>query len=192
MARRLLGGPQVDELSIEFQQLQHGKPSVVGPQAARQPFNVAHTEGMVLCGVAEQEDDDTLVVGVDVERLERRTSPEIADRYFAQPEIEFLQSLPSLEDRQAMFLRIWTLKESFIKAIGTGLYTPLADFAFADIPSDRPRLTLLKPGLDQAKHWEFRCYQPKPEFIAAVAIGRRSADTSPQIEWHAFVDHHLT
>jgi 4'-phosphopantetheinyl transferase len=183
MARHLLGGDGVDARAIRFDVLSQGKPVVAAPQAARQSFNVAHTEGLVLCGLAT---DERLLIGVDVERIERRTDPALADRYFSEPEIRFLRCRSDATWRRETFLRIWTLKESFIKAIGTGLHTPLADFAFEDIQADRPRLRVLKPGLDQGKRWTFHCFRPRPGFVGAVAIGHDPLDAPATVELRSF------
>ena len=125
MARRLLGEEAVSPEAICFAEERYGKPYVVSPEAAKQPFNVAHTDGLVMCGVAN---DPNHLLGVDVERLCRQTDPGLAERYFSRPEVEFLNRSTNADERRDTFLRIWTLKESFIKAIGTGLQTPLADF----------------------------------------------------------------
>ncbi len=167
MARRLLGDESVAPHDIKFAAEVHGKPFVVEPSAAKQPFNVAHTDGLVMCGVGQ---DQHALVGVDVERLERRTDPGLASRYFSKPEIEFLNSKPEGIARRNSFLRIWTLKESFIKAIGTGLQTPLADFAFKEIDSDQPRIEMLNPELRSNLTWRFFSLQPRPGFIGAVAV----------------------
>lgn len=188
MARKLLGGPAVSEATIAFEQLDHGKPRVVTPEQARQPFNVAHTEGLVLCSVADHLDDGRIALGVDVERLERRTSPDLAERYFAEPELDFLRSFDSMNDRQRVFLRIWTLKESFIKAIGTGLHTPLADFAFEEIDSAAPKIRLLNPDLDQSMTWTFSCFTPREGFVAAVAIGDVDGRCKHDVQLCAFED----
>ena len=60
-------------------------------------------------------------VGVDVEWLDRRINLGIADRYFAPSEVAYLQGVP-LEERRSVFLRFWTLKESSVKALGTGFH----------------------------------------------------------------------
>ena len=113
-------------------------------------------------------------LGVDVERSGRRTDPELARRFFSRPEYEFLTAHADPEVRRELFLRIWTLKESFIKAIGTGLQTPLADFAFADIRSSSPRIRMLNPKLRDPLTWSFFVLHPRPGFTAAVAVGSRS------------------
>lgn len=185
MARRLLGSDQIAPASIRFGQAIHGKPYVLEPDAAKQPFNVAHTEGLVMCGVGQ---DDHELVGVDVERLERRTDPALATRYFSKPEIEFLNAKRAGEERRDSFLRIWTLKESFIKAIGTGLQTPLADFAFEDIDSDEPTIRMLNPKLESELEWRFFSIQPRPGFVGAVAVACRDQATAVKIDLKSFDD----
>ena len=171
MARRLLAGER-SPAEIRFRYLNHGKPIVEAPTALRRPFNIAHTSGLVVCGLAI---DPEHWLGVDVERLDRRTDPGLAERYFSPPEISLIRDTPPA-GRQERFLRIWTLKEAFIKALGTGLQTPLEDFAFADIDADRPTVRWLRPGVDDGRQWQFWSLEPRPGFIAAVAIG---VPTSP-------------
>ncbi|MCA9137648.1 MAG: 4'-phosphopantetheinyl transferase superfamily protein [Planctomycetales bacterium] len=184
MARRLLGATNVAPQQIQFAAGAFGKPEVVTPPEAVLPFNIAHTDGLVLCGVANQQAD---LVGVDVESLDRRTSTDLAERYFAKPEIEFLRDKPA-DQQQYFFLRIWTLKEAFIKAIGTGLHTPLADFAFEGIDGDRPRIRFLEPGLERGKKWNFVCFQPREGFIAAAAIVAKEERSHVMVDWHPFED----
>ncbi|MEL6108668.1 MAG: 4'-phosphopantetheinyl transferase superfamily protein [Planctomycetota bacterium] len=167
MVRWLLGGASVPPQRIRFGCGDHGKPFVVEPAAARQPFNIAHTDGLVLCGIA---DNETLeLVGVDVEPMNRRTTTDLAERYFSPPEVAALRAQPNHEQKR-FFLRIWTLKESFIKALGTGLSTPLADFAFHDIESDSPSIEFLAPELDDGRDWRFFCFEPRLGFLGAAAV----------------------
>ena len=182
MARRLLGDLDVAPETIRFSLGDYGKPEVTAPDDACQPFNIAHTDGLVLCAVADRTAD---MVGVDVESLDRRTSTELAERYFAKPEVEFLRGRPIAEQKY-YFLKIWTLKEAFIKAIGTGLHTPLADFAFDEIESDTPRISFLVPGLEQDVEWNFVCFQPREGFIASAAIVAKSAGRSIRVDWLPF------
>ena len=183
MARRLLGDEAVPPQTICFAEEVYGKPYVIEPDAAKQPFNVAHTDGLVMCGVGNHREQ---WLGVDVERLCRRTDPGLAARYFSRPEVEYLRRCKSESERQNAFLRIWTLKESFIKAIGTGLQTPLADFAFADIDSETPRIEILKPILGDDLCWKFFSIRPRPGFVGAVAVATRSADERVSLELRSF------
>lgn len=185
MARRLLGGDQLDPRSIRFELEPHGKPFVVEPDDAKRPFNVAHTDGLVLCGIGSSRHQS---LGVDVERLGRRTDPELAFRYFSQPEIEYLRQFREESQRRDRFLRIWTLKEAFIKAIGTGLQTPLADFAFERIDSSSPTIRMLSPKLQSSLIWQFFCLEPRPGYVAAIAVACREHQPQVQVEMRCFDD----
>src|SRR6056297_1757201 len=185
MARRLLSGETWATDAICFELEAHGKPFVSEPQHARRPFNVAHTQGLVLCAIAEAGD---VLLGVDVERLQRRTDPALAQRYFSKPEIEFLNRQSSERARRESFLRIWTLKEAFIKALGTGLRTPLADFAFEDINSPCPTIRMLNPQLESDRRWRFFSLQTRPGFVAALAVAGPPHDPPPRMELYPFDD----
>lgn len=63
-------------------------------------------------------------VGLDAESLSRTTRKDIlqiAERRFSEREYRLLRDLPSEEERRRMFLHLWTLKESFLKASGVGI-----------------------------------------------------------------------
>jgi 4'-phosphopantetheinyl transferase len=185
MARRVLSFDRIDPRRIRFELEAHGKPVVVEPDDAKLPFNVAHTDGLVLCGVGSPIHDR---VGVDVEKLDRRTDPELAERYFSSPEVDHLRRLSCEQERRAAFLRIWTLKESFIKAMGTGLHTPLCDFAFEEIDSATPRLRLLSSKLNVGLDWHFFCIEPRPGYIGALAVGCHDRPASIRYSLESFDD----
>ncbi len=56
-------------------------------------------------------------VGADIEQL-RKADFRLAERFFHPKEFEYLKQCP---DPNLDFTRIWTHKEAFLKAIGTGL-----------------------------------------------------------------------
>ena len=104
----------------------HGKPRIAGPQAGQAlRFNLAHTRGMVMCGVAREAE-----IGVDAEDMERKSDIRgIARRFFCAPERSALEALPEA-GRRDRFFSLWTLKEAYVKARGMGLSIPLNQFAF--------------------------------------------------------------
>lgn len=183
MARRLLGREQIDPCLIVFAIEKNGKPYVTQPAEARRAFNIAHTDGLVMCGIDSQTDD---LLGVDVEKLDRRTDPALAKRYFSQPEIDHLEKCVSEADRRNTFLKIWTLKEAFIKAIGTGLQTPLADFAFEKLDSTKPEIRFLNPTLKSKTLWSFLSFEPRSGYVGAVALGANSARVSTEVTLRSF------
>jgi len=80
-------------------------------------FSLSHAGDVAMCAIS-----DVLEVGCDVEC---HVNLKIAPRFFAPTEIEVLDTSSHPEEA---FLRIWTLKESFIKHSGNGLSTPLSSF----------------------------------------------------------------
>ncbi|MEM6777347.1 MAG: 4'-phosphopantetheinyl transferase superfamily protein [Planctomycetota bacterium] len=191
MARWLLAGREHLPTDVAFRVLDHGKPIMAVPESSRRSFNVAHTSGLVLCGLGASADRDQWL-GVDVEQLDRRTDSALADRYFAQEEIDQLDRTSSETERQFLFLKIWTLKEAFIKAIGTGLQTPLDQFAFVNAAADVPQLVLKDSSLSHQRCWHIESITPDVGFIAAVAIGNRRPvpDSQPvRLVVHRIEDH---
>jgi 4'-phosphopantetheinyl transferase len=143
----------------------HGKPSVVPAQAGTPPlvFNLSHTHGLVACAVAR-----ATALGIDVERVDRMTlGPEIATRYFAAAEIRMLNA-QAAERYAERFIELWTLKEAYIKAVGTGLAHPLDSFAFGFEGSAGLRFAA-PPGV-AAPDWQFLLAVPTANTRLAIAV----------------------
>lgn len=85
-------------------------------------FNISHSGDWVLCGVADNP------IGVDVEKV-IDIDINIARRFFTLNEYNYILQQP-IEKQKYIFFMFWTLKESFIKAIGKGLNIPLNSFSF--------------------------------------------------------------
>src|SRR5690606_16009904 len=108
--------------------------------------------------------------GIDVERTRRGRGElrELAGRFFAPSEAAVVRATPeaSLEER---FFFYWTLKESYIKALGKGLAIPLDGFAFAAAGS-RISLRILPTHQDDPARWRFQHRQATPEHHLALAV----------------------
>ena len=81
-------------------------------------FNLSHSDEMMVCAISDKE------IGCDVQR-KKKDILDIVDRFFGDNEKELIYSS---SDKNTMFNRFWTLKESYIKALGTGLGTGLNEF----------------------------------------------------------------
>lgn len=102
----------------------YGKPYF--PKHPQIHFNISHCIGMTACILSEWE------VGIDVEGR-RRVSQSLINKVLAENERKELlgdDDKDFKEDFEMRFLRYWTLKESFIKAIGKGLSYPLCEVEF--------------------------------------------------------------
>lgn len=104
--------------TIPFTYNEHGKPTVDLPGAPH--FNVSHSGKWVVCAVNDRP------IGVDVERI-HDIDPGISKRFFSRQENDDLESLPEAF-RKERFFDFWSLKESYIKAIGKGLFCSLGSF----------------------------------------------------------------
>lgn len=83
-------------------------------------FNLSHCGGLAVCLVSPRE------CGVDVE-MRRAVRPGILRKIFTPEERAYVENSanPDLE-----FTRIWTLKESYVKAIGRGIAFPMQEIFF--------------------------------------------------------------
>ncbi|PJJ95886.1 hypothetical protein CO641_14435 [Lysobacteraceae bacterium NML91-0213] len=101
-----------------------GKPVAVGHGGAEQVrFSIAHSGGRVLCGFSVRGD-----LGLDIETAARASGVGVAMQYFSSSERDDLARQPD-SARLRVALRQWTLKEAYLKAIGTGLLRDLASFS---------------------------------------------------------------
>ncbi|MEX2468800.1 MAG: 4'-phosphopantetheinyl transferase superfamily protein [Pseudohongiellaceae bacterium] len=148
------------------------------PALARQPaagplhFNLSHSGTRLLLAVGRHE-----LLGVDVERSDRpRRLRRIARRYFSATEVAALLALPEAE-RLPRFYRLWTLKEAYIKARGSGLALGLARFSF-DFEAAGTLAFSADPGLqEQPAAWQFWQFPLAADYEAAVA--GRGAGSGP-------------
>jgi 4'-phosphopantetheinyl transferase len=149
--------------AFRFEAGAHGKPTAwIGAAPAGIHFNLSHTTGAVALAVAPFE------LGFDIELIDRTVDQGVADRYFCPPEIAWLNSLPPPE-RDEGFIRLWTLKEAFIKATGSGLSQALDSFWFEVFP---PVIHFAAAIADDPAAWRFEQRLIHGKFLAAIGFRR--------------------
>lgn len=88
-------------------------------------WSVSHTGGLVACLWSRQG-----ACGIDIERTGRAVQAlPVARRYFPASELAWLEALPANE-RDAVFLDLWTRKEACLKAMELGIAGHLPDVGF--------------------------------------------------------------
>lgn len=98
---------------LEIQCSSKGKPGIFGVDFS---FNVSHSKDMVMIGFSKLKN-----LGVDVEyNRDMNDFMSIARNYFHSSEFQVLESAPKAV-KKSLFLRYWTVKESYVKALGEGL-----------------------------------------------------------------------
>ncbi|MEG1882970.1 MAG: 4'-phosphopantetheinyl transferase superfamily protein [Clostridia bacterium] len=117
-----------------------------------QPFNLTHTGDYTVLATADA------TVGVDLERIRPLDFTRVANRYFHPGEVHYLMQS---EKTAETFFTLWTLKESYLKAEGSG---------FAKSPSEN---CILPEGVDGARFYgdapyHFKRYHPFPGYCLSV------------------------
>jgi 4'-phosphopantetheinyl transferase len=143
--RQLLGARlRVSPEKIEFQYGAAGKPALAASHGDLR-FNLSHCEDVAVYAFA-----DAAEVGVDVEReREIEDAEAIAERCFSPAERDACRALG--------FLYCWTRKEAFVKALGSGLSSPLPELDVSAAPQG----------------WSVQSFVPRSGLIGAVAIQTR-------------------
>lgn len=109
---------KIKNSDLVFDLNKYKKPIVIKPNEIH--FNISHSGSWVVCVV----DDNK--IGVDVE-IVRPINFIIAKKFFSQKEYTYLLN-QNEKMKLKYFYRLWTLKESYIKAEGKGMSIPLNSF----------------------------------------------------------------
>jgi 4'-phosphopantetheinyl transferase len=160
--------PAMAPADWRFALSEHGRPRIADPMPENLHFNLAHTRGLVVLAVARAPE-----IGVDVERRDTRVDLAVARRYFSHAEVAGLEALPG-EEQPLRFLRLWTLKEAYLKATGTGIVGGLDRVTF-HLDAERVQFQSAEPD---ASHWQFREATVDGQFLLALAV-RYGAEAAP-------------
>jgi len=106
----------------------------------------------------------------------------VARRYFSTREIAGLDALPDA-DKARRFQRLWTLKESYLKAVGTGISGGLGSMTFHFEPGG---IRFEREGDVEASRWQFREFTVDDEHLVAIACLDRESGTPVQVRLRDF------
>lgn len=106
--------------AIGLEEGHHGKPRLAA-SLPRLEFNVSHSGQLALIALGRTP------LGVDLEHLDRPLDwRELAPACCHPDELPALRRMPD-PDGYRQFLRLWTLREAYVKGTGEGLSQPPAD-----------------------------------------------------------------
>ncbi|MFX3648916.1 MAG: 4'-phosphopantetheinyl transferase superfamily protein [Paenibacillus sp.] len=150
---------------LSFNRNSYGKPSLIHHSDVQ--FNVSHSGGWIalISGGTDE-------LGVDVEKI-APIDMQIAERFFSPMESQFLAAEP-VDRRLESFYRLWTLKESYIKAVGMGLSMPLDSFAL--LPNEREEW-----HCDQARTYLFLSQRLDDGHMLAACSAGGELPSKPEI-----------
>lgn len=117
---------------ITFVENEFGKPFIKGSEGFN--FNISHSGGLVV-GIFDNDE-----VGVDVEHI-KELNIDIARNFCTDNEYSCILSKDQSCKKQ-FIISIWTLKEAYIKYLGTGLVTSLQSFDVINKENIDPKVNL--------------------------------------------------
>ncbi len=156
----------------------NGKPCFAG--AAGVLFNCSHSGEWAVCALAAR-DEGIEAIGVDIEKVETR--PDYAPSKFFHPAEKAWLEGTGEADRAEAFSRLWTLKESYIKALGLGLSLPLDSF---EIRLDGPGSPCVRSAAPAGADPVMLTFPDAiPGYSVAVCAVASGLDRRlPTVEWH--------
>jgi phosphopantetheinyl transferase len=127
-----------------FYKQDSGQPYGINSSGERIDVSISHTKASFWCAISIGNR-----IGIDAELTDRTVSPMLVKRILHPDEIYTLRIEP---------IRLWTIKESFLKLIGTGLRTNMSsihihrvtDQLFATMWNNKP-VRIISVPLDS--HW---------------------------------------
>lgn len=161
----------------QFCRGEHGKPEL--PVSSATPalrFNLTHTAGFSACVISLGR-----CCGIDAENIQRKNKLRaVAQRMFAGEELERLDE----SNINARFYYFWTLREAYVKALGSGLAASSKDFYFdIDIHALSAVMHGKSRGADAGKNWRFKLYEPTLQHVLAIAVEATDEVNLVMREW---------
>lgn len=144
----------------------NGRPILAGETARRfryLDFSCSHTPWMSVVAIS-----DSGRIGVDIEACQCGYDDGLAMHFLSARERCQVRALPE-EARSAVFARLWSLKEAYVKALGSGISEDLAALSF-DAISDQ--CFFVEPTFELPNGVEFASWKTASaggQLFAAVA-----------------------
>jgi 4'-phosphopantetheinyl transferase len=167
LLRHLIAGYLgIDPCAVQFEHGKHGKPRMVRDANGTDiHFNLAHSEDMALCGFSR-----IAPVGIDIEQVASiKEATALVARFFSPNEIRRFERLPP-EEKSFAFYRLWTRKESLLKATGEGIGASLNKVEVSFLPNEPARVIAIGGDRGAARRWSLFDVSPMGPWMAALAI----------------------
>lgn len=165
LLRTLLGGYlQLDPSEIKFNYGAYGKPALADINGRILEFNLSNSNDMVVY-IFNWDDP----VGIDIEYIHpMKDMDDFALQFFTPDECALIRSLPT-EQKQKTFFKLWTCKEAYLKANGSGLITPLNQVEVSFTNEDTASLIPLGDDREQTSNWRLELFVPAEGYQASLA-----------------------
>ena len=156
----------IDNEAIEFRYNKFGKPLLSSKlEDFKLNFNISHSEQIGIFAFAKGKS-----IGVDVEKI--KCSLKIEDVIeLCLSDFEknwFYEVAPEI--RKEVFYKIWTAKEAFIKALGTGFFFPVKNIDFKLNGDNDLTFHSISGDCNYVRKWEIFSFNPLPGFISSLVF----------------------
>ncbi|MBQ3392116.1 MAG: 4'-phosphopantetheinyl transferase superfamily protein [Lachnospiraceae bacterium] len=159
----------------------HGKPAAAGLPGFH--FNISHSGGIGVCALSDRP------VGADLQRIPKDPGRclRIARHFYSETEVRALEALSGRsEDLCALFCRLWTARESFVKCTGEGLSRDFRSFC-PDLQKGVIRTVISKTGdhassAPEGGQYYIREY-PAPDGYVLTVCSQAPLTPAPQCRW---------
>ncbi|GAB2272169.1 hypothetical protein Dimus_006990 [Dionaea muscipula] len=184
-------GSQINPKSLKFKKNIYGKPEIDWQQAGDRSlpslqFNISHSSSLIACGITVDSP-----IGIDVEEKERVLKIDIlsfARRFFCPHEVEHLAAVSNPDRRRHEFMKLWTLKEAYVKALGSGFSAaPFNSFAIhfkaplrSTTDSEAPEISVqpIDETRNLTSNWQFALLELGHTHYAAICL-EKGKEESP-------------
>lgn len=167
----------LSERNMKYEKEPHGKPSFAG----NEPFvyNISHSGTKALLGVVypDVKSDFKINLGCDIEMI-KTANEGVARRFFSSSEYKFWDAADTENMRNKRFYQIWTCKESYVKAIGTGITVNPAGFSVMSEPEDNFRT------VTDGVNYYFESFESIEGYAVSVCCNERFDAGIKRVQWH--------
>lgn len=158
---------EIDICKVNIEYGNKGKPFL---KNGKRCFSISYSKEIIV--IATDIDD----IGVDIEYIKPISEYRDMLDFFMDSEKSLLLKSKG-KDRLEKFYELWTLKESYLKALGLGLEYPLNKFGF-DIAEER---AFLSQAIDNESKWNFMRYSFYQKYKCAICSKQKKFPKEPII-----------
>lgn len=161
---------------VDISRTEKGKPYLANNNPLGITFNVSHSEDSSLLALSRKEN-----LGVDIERTGRIKCwlgvMKLSMSQYEQDEILKY----SKHEQEAAFIRVWTRKEAYTKAIGDGFFYSFTDFSVS-VKEESPQIFEDKNNKQNISKWSMINLDVVEPFIASLSVD----SSNMRLVYHSF------
>ena len=173
---RLYTGTPAEQINLT--KSESGKPRLrPGMQTSQLQFSMAHSRDLAAYAFTADRP-----VGVDIEEIAAAPPPTCCATALVSMNENGFRLYLLLGDSE-MFYQLWTIKEAYLKAIGTGLSISPALVEIELSPEGGYRFYRQPSNTGPMKTWAIFPFSPRPNYAGAVVV-QAGPDTIEYFRWH--------